>query len=343
MDEKPVVFILHGDDSYGMEQYVQSVVSRMGDPGLADLNTARLDGRSTSEEELRTAALSIPFLAERRLVVMVHPLAKLGAAANQKRFAALLDGLPQTTALILLVEDHFGWDRNAKKYTWEVLKEKHWLMAWAAGAGKRAHVREFSLPKPAEMPEWIQKQARELKGQFSPQAAAALANLIGSDTQLASREIEKLLVYVDYARPVEAEDVQDCTAVVSQVNVFEMVDALAEGNAPRALKLMHTLLEEEEAIGLFAIIVGHFRVLLLAREFQEEGGSLNGFLEVSHRPRFVAEKAYRQAQRFGMEELTAIYRRLVGMDESLKNGQTIPDVALETFAAEVGSGIRKQP
>lgn len=338
MDEKPVVFILHGDDSYGMEQFVQSVVSRMGDPGLAELNTTRLDGRSASEEELRTAALSIPFLAERRLVILAHPLAKMGAAASQKRFLALLDSLPQTTALILPVDDHYGWDRNAKKYMWEVLKEKHWLMAWAAGAGKRVHVREFSLPKPAEMPEWIQKQARELKGQFTPQAAAALANLIGSDTQLASREIEKLLVYVDYARPVEAEDVQDCTAVVSQVNVFEMVDTLAEGNASRALKLMHTLLEEEEAIALFGVIVGHFRVLLLAREFQEEGGSLNGFLEAIHKPRFVAEKAYRQAQRFSLAELTAIYHRLAGLDESLKNGQTIPDAALEMFAAEVASG-----
>jgi DNA polymerase-3 subunit delta len=334
--ENPVVFILDGVESYGIEEFVESFTSRMGDPAMAELNTTRLDGRSASDEELRTAAASIPFLADRRLTILTHPLARLTSTARQKRFPAQLASLPPTTALILVVEDHFSWHSRERKSEWEVLKEKHWLMAWAVGAGKRAHVREFSLPKTAEMPQWIIKQAPEFKGQITPEGAQTLANLIGTDTQLASREIEKLLTYVDYQRPVEGEDVLDCTAAVNQVSVFDMIDALAEGNAAKALRLLHTLLEEEEAIGMFGVIVGHFRMLLIAREYQHDGGAMNQFMEVARKPKFVADKVYRQAQRFSLDELTAVYRQLAKLDESLKNGSTLPDLALETFVAEVG-------
>ena len=39
-------------------------------------------------------------------------------------------------------------------------------------------------------------------------AAKQLAAYIGSDTSLAAQEMEKLFTYVNYSRPVEAEDVQ---------------------------------------------------------------------------------------------------------------------------------------
>ena len=51
MDEKPLVFLLHGDDNYGMEQYLQALLARMGDTGMAELNTTRLDGRSASKRK----------------------------------------------------------------------------------------------------------------------------------------------------------------------------------------------------------------------------------------------------------------------------------------------------
>ncbi len=69
-NEKPVVYILHGDDPVEIEKFIGALVARMGDPTLVELNFSRLDARSTSESELRTAAMAMPFLAERRLVVL---------------------------------------------------------------------------------------------------------------------------------------------------------------------------------------------------------------------------------------------------------------------------------
>src|SRR5512146_2702001 len=111
-----------------MERFIAAILERMGDPGLAELNTTHLDGRTASEEDLRTAALAPPFLANRRLVILANPLNRLGTPASRERFIRLLDGLPASTALFLVIEDH-------KTYKgWEVLKEDQWLVKWAEGA-----------------------------------------------------------------------------------------------------------------------------------------------------------------------------------------------------------------
>ncbi len=337
MDEKPVLILFRGDDTFAMQQAVADLVARVGDPGLADLNTARFDGRSASEDDLRLAATSIPFLAERRLVVLTNPKARMANAAARDRFLALLDMLPPTTALVLVQEDEQRWDRNSRQMDWSELPENHALVQWARKAGKRAALRDFSLPRAAEMPGWIVKRAKESGGAFTPQAALALANLVGSDTQVASLEIDKLLLYVNRARPVEEEDVAECTADITSVNVFDMIDALAAGQTQAALRLLSGLLEDKEPVMLFGAIVSHFRGLLLAREALADGG---GQAQVSkllpRRPPKVIEKMCAQAMRFSLPALEDVYRRLARMDMEMKSGVMAPDLALQMFVAEVG-------
>jgi len=339
MEEKPVVIVLHGDDAFAMQQYVNMLYTRMGDPGIADLNTTRLDGRSASDEDLRTAATSIPFLAERRLVVLTNPKARMGSSSASKRFLALLDMLPPTTALVLVQEDEQRWDRGSRQMAWSELPETHVLMQWVQQAGKRATERAFALPRAAEMPGWIVKRAKEHGGTFTPQAAQALANLVGSDTQVASQEIEKLLLYVDRARAVEEEDVAECTADITTVNVFDMIDALAGGQTSLALRLLAGLMEDKEPMMLFGAVVSHFRGLLLAREALAEGGGTAQVMKLlPRRPQKVVEKMCAQAMRFGLPDLEDVYRRLDRMDMEMKTGIITPDLALQLFVAEVSGG-----
>lgn len=334
MDDKPVVYILRGDDPQAAEQYIEAMVARMGDPGLAELNTARLDARTASEEDIRTAAGSIPFLSDRRLVILQHPLDKARGKGAPERYQAFLDSLPATTALVLVLEDTQKYDFRARDYLWKEVHDEHWLIKWARKAGKRALVKDCRLPRPQEMPGWIEKTARERGGQFTRQAAQELANLIGTDTRVAVQEIEKLLTYVDRQRPVEIEDVADCTAAISQVSVFELTDALASGDRTAALRLLRALLEEQDAMGVYAALAGHFRALLIAREIQSEGGDFSAILSELARPKFVVEKMTGQAGRFSVGGLERIYLRLARMDIDMKSGVMALDLAMETFIAE---------
>jgi DNA polymerase-3 subunit delta len=329
---KPVVYVFHGDDPFTIRQTVEAIMKQVGeDLAIAEMNITRLDGRSASEEDIRSAANSMPFLAERRLVILTNPFARLGTDATRKRFLALLDGLPPTTALVLIVEDTL--DRGKWKSLPQM--ESNWLRRWLSAAGERALYKLYPLPRMNEMPEWVRKEAKRQGGQFSQEGAMALAAHVGNDTQLASVEITKLLTYVDSRRPVGAEDVQDLTAQTGQADVFDMVDALAGGNTRQALSLLHRLLEVQDPLSLFGMITRQFRLLLQAREVIDEGRGAQIASELHIHP-FVAEKLSTQARRFNLAQLKEIYHRLLLLDESMKTSQAPADLALDTFIAEMG-------
>jgi DNA polymerase III subunit delta len=328
-DDKPVVYILHGDDEQAMSSLVQSLETRLGDPATAELNLSRLDARQASDTEIATAATALPFLADRRIVILNNALSHLNSKDAQQRFCKLLENLPTTTAMVLVISD------NYERKDWTVLKSTHWLRQWAQQAGKKVRLQTLALPKIQEMSGWILKHAQEMGGRFNPPAAQALANHVGNNTRLALLEIEKLLAYVDFSRPVELDDVEELTATTGQTNIFDMVDNLAAKNTSSALRHLHALLETSDHLTLFGMIVRQFRLLLQTREILNEGGSVPQVQTELHQVPFVAEKLVRQVQGFTMSQLELIYHRLLALDESMKTSQMPPDLALDLFVAEL--------
>ena len=331
----PVVYIFHGDDEYAISQAVEKMYSQMGDPVTADMNTTRLDGRQHGLDEIRTAAATMPFLAERRLVILSNPLSKLGHKSAQERFCALIESLPETAALVLIVEDTPSF-RGGRR-DWNVLKTTHWLQKWADKTSGYTLIKDFPLPKGMAMAGWIQKQAQEQGGTFSREGAVTLAGYVDNDTRLASQEILKLLTYVNFERAVEPEDVDLLTAASGTSSVFDLVDTLAQGQTQKALQLMRQLLEDQDVYSLFPMVIRQFRLLLQAREVMDEGGGIQEVQKELKLIPFVARKLHGQTNRFSMSELEKIYHDLLRYEEAIKTGEMPADLALEIFIAEQGN------
>jgi DNA polymerase-3 subunit delta len=331
---KPVLFILHGDDAHAMRGYVQLMVEKMGDPAMAELNTTRLDGRQMTDEDLHSAVGALPFLTDRRLVILEHPLTRMNSEAARDAFRKLLTGLPPTTALVLVIDDEWAGGREPD---WKTIHSTHWLRRWAADDKNkgRAYIQEFRLPGAAEMPGWITARVKKMGGQISPDAARALAGEMGNDTEQASREIEKLLTYVDYRRPVEEEDIALLTAPRGETNIFEMVDAMGMGDVSRAQRVLHQLLDESDPIAIFGMMVRQFRLLLVTREALQEGRPVGEVLvRFDVRSSYQWNKLTQQARRYSSEQLISIYHQLLDMDEQIKTSASADAaVTLETFVA----------
>jgi DNA polymerase-3 subunit delta len=329
MANKPVVYILHGDDEYAMAEFIASLEARMGDPATASMNITRLDGHLSSFESLVTAAHAMPFLTERRLVVLSDPLGELKSPTTREKFKSMLAAIPPTTALVLLISHPLVSERDKRKGI------QHWLQKWAADQGGRAFIREFTLPHGPEIARWIQTKAVELGGSFTYQAATLLAEYVLEDPRLAVQEIEKLLAYVNYARAVEPDDVDRLTPFGGEADVFKMVDALGNRDGQVALRMLHRLLEGDDPLRLFGMVVRQFRLLLLTRELLDAG---NQGAEIARQLKtypFVAQKLVSQVRNFSMAALERIYHRLLEVDEAIKTGQMDAEVALDTLIASL--------
>jgi DNA polymerase-3 subunit delta len=326
-ESTPIVYLLHGEDEFAIANFVSELESRLGDPATAAMNTTRLDGRSYDLDELLSVATAIPFLAKRRLVILMHPLARLTNKDAQERFLVLLGKIPSTTALLLIEYKLLTGERDRRD------NKLNWLEKWATDRNEIAYLRAFPLLKGASMSRWIQDQARRVGGQITPQAADHLAGLIGGDPRLANQEIQKLLAYVNYQRPIEIEDVEILTADANQGDIFILVDSLAVGDGSKALGMLRRLLEYQDYLSIFGMIVRQFRLLLMTRELLDDGRDKKEIGQELEMASFLVDKLVTQATRFTMPSLEAIYHRLLEVDEAMKTSQMPGDLALETLVA----------
>lgn len=326
--EPPVVYLLHGEDEFAIAQFIAELKAKLGDPSIIEMNVTHLDGRSLSFDELVTAASSMPFLARRRLAILTHPLAYTRKPAARQRFLEYLEEIPSTTALVLAEHHALTNDPDRRR------GKLHWLEEWAQQAGERVYLRLFNLPTGPAMARWIQERAKQVGGQLSYQAAGVLASLVGEDTRLADQEIQKLLTYVNFQRPVEPDDVEHLTALSMQGDIFALVDALGNRNGRAAMTMLHRLLETEDPPGIFGMVVRQFRLLLLAREILDRGGGEADIARQLHIHPFVAQKITAQARHLNLPMLEVIYRNMLGVDLAIKTGQMDASLSLDMFIAE---------
>jgi DNA polymerase III subunit delta len=207
----------------------------------------------------------------------------------------------------------------------------HWLETWGKEAGPRVLVRPFPLPQGPAMVRRIQDQAKAAGGQITGPAADLLASLIGDNPRLGDQEIQKLLAYCNYRRPVDVEDVEALTAAQGQVDIFAMVDAVGNRNGILAIHLLHRLLAVQDALSIFGMVVRQFRLLLMLREFMDAGGQLKEAPKALNQPVFVIEKLSGQVRRFDLPTLETIYRHLLVIDEASKNGEMEAGLALDAL------------
>ena len=318
MTESPSVIILHGNDEFAIAAHIAKLCAGLGDPATAEMNIARFDGRSGLDfEALNTAVNAMPFLAPRRVMVLEHPISAFASAPARKKFLELLDkAQPSTT--IALVE-------------FEELKRDHWLLKWAINAGAHAGVHVYNMPKRWEMPRWIEGEAKKQGGKIEPDGAARLSEMVGEDTRIAAQELTKLLTYVNFERPIRLLDVEKVSIVSAQGSVFELVDALGQNDGKKAQRVLHQLLEDEEAFELWGMVIRQFRLLLQAREMLDERAAVPEIQKALGLHEFVAQKVCNQAGRFSMPALESIYHKLLEIDEGAKTSQVPLDLALDTL------------
>ncbi|MBI3158091.1 MAG: DNA polymerase III subunit delta [Chloroflexi bacterium] len=327
-DAKPTVYLLHGEDDYAIGQFIRAMQDKLGDPATAEMNTTRLEG-AYDLETLRAACYALPFLAERRLVLAASPARRFQSDEQRQKFTALLESLPPSTALVLTEERQLDRDEKGRP-----VKKKPWLLAWAEKASERAFVKAFGTPKGGELVKWILAYAKSQGGEFERPAAARLAELFNEEPRAAAQEVDKLLAYANFQRPVAPEDVDQLAAFYgAPADYFALIDAIAARDGRAAMNQLGRLLAEQDGLSLFFSLVGHFRLLVQAREVIENGGQEGALAETLGIHPFRARKLAAQARTLSAPALAHIYRRLLDYDVAMKTGQMEPELALETLVA----------
>ncbi|MGV8026094.1 MAG: DNA polymerase III subunit delta [Anaerolineaceae bacterium] len=324
------VYFFIGDDLDALQAVERSMIYEVGNPDMATLNIARLNGRTDTPDELVKNIGLFPFGVEKRLVIYTNSLERIRDKKDIERWQKIVENVPPSTILVLEFPTNLV---KKKEWMWKTYADNTWLAKWVERKDDRFYFKEFRIPSRRELPMRIMQMAVEEGGQIENRAADELARLAGDDILLIRQEVKKLCTYVNGERSITAEDVRLLCSTIPEEDVFAMVDAFALGDAPKALHHLKLMFANQDYVRVFSMIVRQFRLLLLAKEALQEGsaGSVAARIGESE---FVAQKAIQQSKRFTFEELEHIYRALYDMDGDVKRGNITPEVGLELIFFE---------
>jgi len=332
------IYLFHGEDDLTSREAVQGLVSRMKDSPVWECNYSTFDGEKLAISDLISTCQTVPFLADKRLVVVDHLLSRLAESGREssrdgartersargskkalvESLLEFLPGVPEFCRLVFL-EDRLIPDRDP------ILQALRSL-----GAYVKAH----RLEEPG-LVGWVVQRAGKLGCRFSPHAAEELATSVGPNARLLNSEILKLATYRG-DQPIQVEDVALLVSDARRANVFTMVDAVGQRQSDTAMRELRRLLSDgEHPLRVAAMVVRQFRLLIQVKELSEAGAS----------PETISQKAgvsyrgvaglQRQARNFSFSQLEQAYRQLLDYDLQVKTGARDPEAALELLIADL--------
>ncbi|MBA7643991.1 putative protein YqeN [subsurface metagenome] len=329
-----MLYILRGQDDFSLHQSLEEIKGGIGEQSLLAANTTTLDGQQVILDQLRTTCETVPFLAEKRLVIVNGLLErfepkrkpsrqkKIRDVSDQqneyKSLSACISNIPDSTILVLIDSSISSGNPLFRELS------------------AKAEVRSFPLLRDAGLRQWIQRHVTEQGGSISPQAVNLLAKLIGGNLCIMANEINKLVLFTS-GRRIEEEDVKAVVSYAQETSVFAMIDAILEFKAGIAEQCLQQLLQRGVAPAYLLVMLSRqVQMIVRAKELRNQG---EREIEIQNRLGLTSDFAFRktleQADRYSLVRLKQVYGELLEADLSIKTGKYEGQLAFNILIAEL--------
>lgn len=300
-----MVITLTGDNDFGRQIELNRLTADfVGSHG--ELALERLDGEEVDLARLTEALTSLPFLADRKMVVLRTP-------SKNKQFSEqveqLFDQIPETTDVIL-VEPKL--DKRLSYY--KFLK-------------KKTDFRDFPELDLSGLTRWLCDSAKRQNGNLGFADARYLVERIGTNQQVLANELEKLLIYDP---KISRQTIDLLTEPTPQSTIFQLLEAAFAGNGKKTLDLY----AEQRALKveppqIIAMLTWQLNVLAIIKTAGER--SADQIAKEAKLSPFVVRKSQAIARQLTLAELKKLIADLLNIDQKSKRTDLNPDEALQTY------------
>lgn len=302
------VYLFCGEEAYLKRQYRDKLKNAMV---AADdnMNFSAFEGKNINPKELIDLAETLPFFADRRLI-LIENSGMLKNAADE--FAEYLKTIPETTHFLFVEEEI---DKRSKMYK----------------AVKNAgNIVEFSRQSQDILVRWISGRIKRENKNISNQAMQLFLSMTGDDMENIDKELEKLICYCLNKESILPEDVEAvCSGKVNN-QIFDMVNAIAMKNQSQALQLYYDLLElKEPSMRILFLIARQFQILLNVKNLKSKGFDANTIAAKAGIPPFAVKRNLQQAASFDLQQLKEALEDAVAAEADIKTGRMTDQMAVE--------------
>ena len=262
------------------EQAIDRLVNSLVDPTMKDLAYATFYADEAREQEVVMEAQTLPFLVERR-VVLVRGAERYQTEAAGKALLAYLEDPSQSTVLILLASTI---DRRTKFFK---------------QCGKVGVVVECPELNEREAANWVRREAVARGKRIEGAAVTALVERSGTHLSDLNNALNVLIGYIGAREAITEADVMAACADVAEEEVWALTDAIAASETGDALRSLRKLIDlgkqPDELMGIINWLLTSAYAVAAAGD---------GKPKISP---FVAGKVAPLADKLGIEKLRAAF------------------------------------
>jgi len=306
------VYLLYGEEQFLVNNYKKKL--REAVAGDDTMNFNSFQGKNPDVREIISLADTMPFFAERRLILIDGSGFFKGAP---EELVAYLPQIPDTTCMVFCETEVDKRNRLYKKvkeigYAAELKRQDAArLMQWAAGI--------------------LARDGRKI----TRQVMEYFLERTGDDMENIKSELEKLVCYTMGREVITKEDVDAVGTVHVTNRIFEMVSAIVSRNTKKAMDLYEDLLTlREPPMRILFLIARQFNQLLQVKELASEGNDRGSIASKVKVPPFVAGKLITQARAFTGEQILSYVKQCVEYEEAVKTGKLSDRMAVELLIVE---------
>ena len=316
------IYLFYGEEEYVKEEALSQLADALLDPQFRDLNYQTIDGSEVGVDEIINACETVPFMAERRLVVVKDSIYLTNKRQNgnnhgnvdeQKRLKEYIEDIPSSTNLVFYVRNGIG-SRGA-------LYRK---------VKKIGCVVNFSKLKDGEAKQWITKELATHGKTITRPALEEFIGLIGTNLDDIDNELSKLVAFAHDDDVITQEHVLSIIIPSLEHSIFQLVEAIGNKSTGSALRLLDEMLDKGEAFYSIIPMIGRqIRLIYMCKSYSQRGYSRSQIASMLKIHPYGVGKYISQGQNFTEEELRQAFTDCLKLDHSIKQGKTDGRLGLE--------------
>ena len=301
------IYLLYGEEAFLKNSYK----NRLKEAIIGDdtMNFARFEGKGLDVNELIRLADTMPFFAERRLI-LIEDSGFFKSASDA--LVQYLPSMPDTTILLFVESEVDKRNRLYKK-----VKD----MGYAA---------ELNRQDSAQLARWAGGILVREQKKITSRTMDLFLSMTGDDMENIRMELEKVISYTLGRDVITDEDVMAVCTVQVTNRIFDMVAAIVNRQTRKAMDLYEDLLTlKEPPMRILFLIARQFNQLLQVKELMAKGmdkGSIASKLKMQP---FVVGKVMPQARQFSREQILSYVESCVETEEAVKSGRLQDRLAVE--------------
>lgn len=147
-------------------------------------------------------------------------------------------------------------------------------------------------------------------------------------------DLRKLAAYAE--GEIRPEDVAEAVHGDENSFVFDLLDSISAGRRDKAFALLYNILtDENDAMGLIALITSQFEIMLSVKQMREDGVGIQDMGKRMGVNEFRIRKMMPHVQKFSVDKLKEILGSAYQLEKQIKTSLLRPRMALELFIAGI--------